>query len=51
MDTWILQMCRRSCTRQLLAWGVAVAAALFFAALNTRYINNFLNGPIAYGYC
>src|SRR5579872_5071911 len=49
MDTWILQMCRRSCSRQLVAWGVVFAGALVFGTLNTRYINNFLNGPFPVG--
>lgn len=49
MDTWILEMCRRSCSRQLVTWGFVLAGALVFGALNTRYIKNFLNGPFPVG--
>jgi hypothetical protein len=49
MDTWILRMCRRSCSRQLLAWGLALTAGVVFGALNIRYVSNFINGPFPMG--
>jgi hypothetical protein len=49
VETWVLQMCRRSGIRQLAAWGLALAAALMLAALNARYLTNFASGPFPIG--
>lgn len=45
MDTWILQMCRRSCLRQVMAWAAVIAGSLILLAVNTRYVSNFVSGP------
>lgn len=45
MDTWLTQMCRRSCVRQLLAWGGAAGVLLLMVAANTSYIRGFVGGP------
>jgi len=51
MDAWALQMCRRSCIRQLFGWAMALAlaAGLVFGAFNVRYVRNFINGPFPIG--
>jgi len=45
LSAWLLQMCRRSCRRKLVAWSAAAGfvGLLWFA--NARYLSNFVSGP------
>lgn len=47
--SWLVEMCRRSCRRKLMAWfGVAAFVGLLWFA-NARYVSNFVSGPYAVG--
>jgi len=45
METWVMATCRKKYTRRLVFWGLLAFAALLFAALNYRYVVNFVGGP------
>lgn len=47
MDTWVLQMCRRSSARQLMAWAAALVVVALAWSANATYVRGFVLGPRA----
>jgi hypothetical protein len=49
MDTWVHQQLRATYRRRVIAWCVVLGCAVLFAAAQSRYITNFINGPFDVG--
>jgi len=45
METWVVTTCRKKYMRRLAFWGIVALVALVFAAINYRYVVNFIGGP------
>lgn len=49
METWILKKIRAVSFRRVIAWGAGLVGGLLIFTSNTRYLDNFLNGPFELG--
>jgi len=45
VDTWIQQKIRAASLRRVIAWGLSLMGWALLAAVNARYIDNFIRGP------
>lgn len=49
MEPWLLQLCRRTCTRTVITCAVVAAVSLLILSSQHRYLRNFFAGPYAMG--